>query len=357
MLTDRDEKMSLDDIKSPYIKKAIEYNSSYVEMLTIRDFIRITGYPIDSFMIDSFFLNLRDDIPIYITKELIEWCGFSGDDKTMKRRFYEALESYKENEDYWIYSNKEYEEYYNNSMHSQPNIETSPETKVEYDNSSYPAPEEFKGRNKTKHIITTVDCFKDIIMSITTKKAKMIKKYYIALEKLVKLYIQYQVLYKTHKITLLLKANDELHKKVDNLTNMLTGMQEEMSTQTNTLNTMVTKLDNIPKTSSTSTRGRFLLIKLNKVVSPWDYYVIRAQKVAAKRAYKDIHEKFPNAKIELRIDYQPNAVNLFNLVKEELRTRRRVIKVVGNYIQLCENYTNEVFVEDIKKINDDKKQV
>lgn len=76
-----------------------------------------------------------------------------------------------------------------------------------------------------------------------------------------------------------------------------------------------------------------------------------------KIAYNNIKEKYPECIIKLRIEYQPNAVNLFNLIKEELRNKRKTIKVVYNYIKLCLNYTDEAFIADVKKINTSKKEV
>ncbi len=46
--------------------------------MTLKEFIKVTNYPIDPFIVDNFFNNLNDDIPIYVTNGLIEWFGFNG---------------------------------------------------------------------------------------------------------------------------------------------------------------------------------------------------------------------------------------------------------------------------------------
>jgi Protein of unknown function (DUF3627)/MSV199 domain len=83
----------------------------------------------------------------------------------------------------------------------------------------------------------------------------------------------------------------------------------------------------------------------------WDYYVIRAQKNSATRAYKSRLE------VVIDIEYQPNAINLFNHIKESLRNERKVVRITGNYIKLLKNYSHENFHEDVKQIDNEKKDV
>ncbi len=125
---------------------------------------------------------------------------------------------------------------------------------------------------------------------------------------------------------------------------------------------MVDKLDRAtderaPRPRLNSKHGRFMLIKLNSPVSPWHFYVIRAQRDSAAKSVSNILEKYTKATVLLKIEYQPNAVNLFNLIKEELRTQRKVILVCGNYVKLTPHYCEEQFVTDIERINELKKEV
>ncbi len=156
----------------PYLQRALEHASG----LTISEFIQISGFPIDNFMVDNFFDNLNDNVPIYVTNELIEWCGFGSKSFIHKKRdFNLILKNFEKNTDYWAYSNKEYAKYY----------ETHEYTK-------FPHPASFRGENKTKHLILTVDCFKELIMMLNTPRSPTIRKHYIQIERLIHIYMRYQ---------------------------------------------------------------------------------------------------------------------------------------------------------------------
>ena len=91
--------------------------------------------------------------------------------------FNRILKNFEKNTDYWTYSNKEYAKYH----------ESHPYKK-------FPNPNIFKanGKNKTKHIILTTDCFKELIMMLNTPRAPAIRKHYIQIEKLMFAYMRYQ---------------------------------------------------------------------------------------------------------------------------------------------------------------------
>jgi phage anti-repressor protein len=367
-LYNAEEIKDISEIKNPYIKKAFECSINNITGMPLKEFVKVLDYPIDPFMVDNFFTNLNDDIPVYVTNELIEWCGFNG--KEFKRRkdlFNEILKNFEKEKDYWTYSNKEYEEYYENSMSEISDIENT---------AVFPNPSEFRGKNKTKHLVLSVDCFKQVMMMLNTPKAKDIRLYYLALEKLIKIYAKYQYYQQIFKnqileiadrehrecIKRLDKSNFRLEESNKRLEAILTEMKQEQEVQTEVLDEVVDKLDKAtderaPRTRSASKQGQFLLIELNSQVSPWQYYVIRAQKGSIKQTYTKLIEKYPNCEIKLKINYQPNAVNLFNLIKEELRNVRKVIRVSSNYIKLASDYTKEQFIEDVKKINAEKKDL
>ena len=104
---------TLNSITNPYLKKVFEVPANNVKMLSINEFIRLSEYPIDNFMVDRFFNNLNDDIPMYVDDGLIEWCGFSGELRTQKSYFQKILKKkFEKGVDYWVFSNKEYQQYY-----------------------------------------------------------------------------------------------------------------------------------------------------------------------------------------------------------------------------------------------------
>lgn len=187
-----DTKITLDKIDCLYIKQVFDNNIGSLSMLTIQEFIQKSNFPIDSFMVDNFFDNLNNDIPIYVTNELIEWCGYSGKLSHQKESFNKLLSNFDEGKDYWIYSNKEYREYYDKSMSVLTDIES---IQIDQSKYNYPHPDIFIGKNKTKHLVLTIQCFKMVLMMLNTTKSHSIRLYYISLEKLIKTYAKYQLYY------------------------------------------------------------------------------------------------------------------------------------------------------------------
>lgn len=108
------------------------------------------------------------------------------------------------------------------------------------------------------------------------------------------------------------------------------------------------------KTKNANKHHQFLVVKLNADFLPWHYYVIRAQKRSVEKSHKKLKKRFPKCKVEFKIN-QHNAINLFNLVKEELEQRKKNIKTHTNYVRLLHNYSKKQFLSDIYKINDGKK--
>lgn len=309
-----------DEIKDTYIKKAILANDLY-GFMTIKTFIEYTNYPIDKFLVDNFFDNLNDDIPIYVSDELIDWCGFIGDIKIQKCSFNKILKKFKLKEDYWAYSNSEYIAYYENSMEPSGSIE------------NYPNPNEFIGRNKTKHLVLTIDCFKKVMMMLTTAKADKIRDYYIGLEKLIKIYAKYQIYFQRSKLAInkneiveligkLTIQNNKLdvqNKKLEEIKDELQTTNENFEIQEEQLNTAT--YERSPRTESDLTHGKFMLLKLNKENYKWSYYAIKTQRVSIDTAFAKAKNRFPEATIVLEIEYQPNAINLFNLVKQTQKSQ------------------------------------
>lgn len=142
----------------------------------------------------------------------------------------------------------------------------------------------------------------------------------------------------------------------------LIEVKNEQEAQTEILEEVSYKLnvatdERAPRTQSEETHPRFILVELNDPGSPYEYYVIRTQKKYVKSAYSKLKAKHKNAKAKIIIKYQPNAVNLFNLIKEELRDAKKVVSIVSNYIRLKSGYTKSQFTTDVEDINRSKKIV
>lgn len=384
--------LDLDNITCPYINKAFECAADHITLMTIQEFIKVSEFPIDRFMVDNFFHNLNDDIPVYVTNELIEWCGFGSTQFLHKKQeFNRLLKKFKEGEDYWVYSNKEYTEYYENSISQTSDIETNPEFKEEALNKPYfPDPSEFTGKNKTRHIILTVWCFKNILMMLDTKKAEEIRGYYLALEKLIKTYMKYQLYQQKYQNRILnialkeqrqlakniegkhdelLKKNDEiikkhneLLKKNDMLLCEVKDVKEDLEINNEILMDMNSKLDTAtderaPKTKSIFKRDKFMIIKINDPDYPWSYYAIRVQHTSLKKTLKKNSLKYPKYTELITIPYQPNGINFFNLMKEKLKVVEKKIMVTRNEIKLKDGYSEEEFLQDIKALDMSKKEI
>jgi phage anti-repressor protein len=354
-ITQYQEAAELKDVACPYIRKAFEHNYNNITGMTIKEFIKVTEYPIDNFMADNFFHNLNDNIPIYVTNELIEWCGFSSKSfDHRKRDFNIILENFVKGEDYWTYSNKEYEEYYGNSISRILDIENSPK---------YPKPSEFKGKNKTKHLILSVLCFKQILMMITTSKAKEIRLYYISLETLIKIYSKYQWYQQRYRNMILEASNRELKadvakllKNSDEQCRRLAEMKESDEVLHEVVNEMHAKLnkstdERAPRTRDIKKHEAFIITRISD--APAKYYAVRCQTTTINRTLQKLRLRHPLMRVLLTIEYQPNSKNLYNLVKENIDR----ITFKRNNIELDEGYTEAQFIRDIQALDYAKKEL
>lgn len=206
------------------------------QMLTLKEFITATDFAVDKWSMDKFFHNIKDDVPLYIDDETIKWFGYSGEIKFQKLQIREMLKNnfaeYK-NTLWFEYSNKDYVKFY----------EKNPNTL------RYPDPTNFKGKNKTNHMIVELNVFKMLIMLSNTKNKFRIMDYYITLEELVKKYFEYQVeQLKVSNFSLVYKLDqmqikaDEESKRQEDRFNKLIGVATDSKDQ---VAKMDSKLDKV----------------------------------------------------------------------------------------------------------------
>lgn len=169
------------------------------EMFTIQEFISETKYNIDNFIIDKFWNNMSNDMDIYIDDSIIRWMGYTGQIRIAKQKFNKLLENFTENNEYQILNNEEYENFSCILKDTRNNI--------------YPKVDRSHGKNNTKHILLKPDTFREIMMMLRTKKANDIRKYYLSLEKLIKLYSKYQTTYKETIINKQIEESKQKHKE------------------------------------------------------------------------------------------------------------------------------------------------
>ena len=206
------------------------------QMLTLKEFITATDFAVDKWSMDKFFHNIKDDVPIYMDQHNIEWFGYSGNFDNQKLQIRELLKNnfaeYK-NKLWFEYSNKDYVKFY----------EKNPNTL------RYPDPTDFKGKNKTKHMIVELYIFKMLIMLANAKSKFRIMDYYITLEELIKKYSQYQVeQLKVSNFSLVYKLDqmqikaDEESKRQEDRFNKLIGVATDSKDQ---VAKMDSKLDKV----------------------------------------------------------------------------------------------------------------
>jgi hypothetical protein len=238
------------------------------------------------------------------------------------------------------------------------------------------------------------DDLKMAIMQLKTKNGHIIRQYYIDLEKLLKMYVEY-TLYFNHR---------ESQRKITDLEQMMSGMRldmkkqeeimqqqtsymrslgislEEVKDQNHGLHKQVKKVqrklgiavedrapqpeDHGPKDHDRdpakpdrdeSKRERFVLIKRNDP-DYYLYFTIRAQNDYTERKLKFEKTHFPQMVVLLDFKCSPNSKTLFNRIKETLKAKNVTFK--GNNIDLEDtDITTEELMDEMKVINEARKEV
>jgi hypothetical protein len=215
-----------------------------------------------------------------------------------------------------------------------------------------------------------------LMMVVNTPKGDIMREFCQTLTELFDLYVSYQFQYQSQQVTIKDKRIDELMCEMKNQTNMIENqtrkiddlhdLNEEMhgnlEVSSDQVKKIAAKLDvatdeRAPKTKSIIKHGKFMLLRLNDPESDWSYYAIRAQPAAAKVRLETVQGNFPDLTIDIQIEYQPNAINLFNLIKEKIAVRDGKIEYKGNYISLLGAYTHEQFLADIYAMDEAEKSV
>jgi MSV199 domain-containing protein/C2H2 type zinc finger protein len=153
--------------------------------LMIKEFLNILNYNYNEEYFLKFWKYIKNNKTwIYIDNDILNWIGYTSKElKENKRNYINLLkENFNENNDFKHLNIKEFLEY---SL-----VVLSPLENIEINT-----------HNKTKYVIITPTCFKQSLMMMRTKKANETKKYYIELEKIFIMYIQYQNNYQKKQLT------------------------------------------------------------------------------------------------------------------------------------------------------------
>jgi hypothetical protein len=341
---------------NPKIRKALDKS---FQLLDIMKFIEVTKFKLNMTMFDYFWQILVNNRSPHVGGAVLEWFGYEGDSSKQKIRFKTML--------------KRNNIVYRELGYKDKEIELYPSIKHEI--------EELPNEGaivSSKFLIMEPDDLKMAIMQLKTKNGHIIRQYYIDLEKLLKLYVEY-TLYFNHresqrKITDLeqMMARMDLERQQDRQYMRSLGISleevkdqnEELLDETKGLKKQNKKIqhklgiaveDRAPQPEDESKRERFILIKRNDPDYP-AYYTIRAQDSYTERKLRKQRENFPNLVVLLDYKCSPNSKTLYTRIKENLKAKYVLFK--GNSISLEETeITEEELIEEMKVINEAKRDV
>jgi hypothetical protein len=309
---------------------------------------------------------------IYVGRPVLDWFGYEGDIREQKKAFIKML--------------KRNDISFNELTKDDKRIELFPSISNELATLNEGA------QSCSKFLIMEPNDIKMAIMQLKTKNGHIIRQYYIDLEELLKLYVEY-TLYFNHresqrKITTLeesmVKLNLTIAKQEEDriqdretLNEQKQIMQqqtsymrslgislEEVKDQNHGLHKQVKKVqrklgiaveDRAPQPENESKRERFVLIKRNDP-DYYPYFTIRAQNDYTERKLKFEKTHFPQMVVLLDFKCSPNSKTLFNRIKETLKAKNVTFK--GNNIDLEDtDITTEELMDEMKVINEARKEV
>jgi hypothetical protein len=330
-------------------------------LLDICKFIEVTGFKLNMVMFDYFWQVMVGNTDIHLGVSVLEWFGYEGN---IKQKFIDMLKRNKIP--------------YREITRKDPEIEQYPSIQQEI--SLLPS-----NVQHSKFLIMEPDDIKMAIMQLKTKNGHIIRQYYIDLEKLMKLYVEYTLCFNKRKaeseITSLEAAmsdmklemkhiknqNDHLITQNDHLITQnqqlisqnedfqgeFDNIQGELAVVQDKLNTSIE--DRVPKVKTLNRLEQFILIKKNKANERYQYYVICGQNVYVTTRIGLLKRRFERMEVILKLEYQPNTKNLFGRFKEIFGAQGNV-NVRMNDIELV-NMTEEELVEEFIKLDEEKLNV
>ena len=345
---------------NPKINKALLKGTHLLDIMT---FIEVVEFKINMTMFDYFWQVVVGNQCVHLVTLVFEWFGYEGEIREQKRNFIKMLKN----------NNIPYREL----AYKDQEIDQYPTIQEELQLLPHDA-----AKTRSKFLIMEPKDLKMAIMQLKTKNGHKIREYYINLEELLKLYVEY-TLYFNHreaqrKITDLEKSMvdlkvtnkniEESNKRLETYVRSLGITLEEVRDQNDTLIDKTKGLkkqnrdiqrklgiaveDRAPLPVSEEKQERFILLKLNDPDYP-PYYTIRAQNSYVNRRIKVRRLNFPEMEILLDLKANPNSKTLYNRIKDELKAKG--VTFDGNNIDLVgSEVTQEELIEEMKVINDQK---
>jgi hypothetical protein len=332
----------------PRINKALE--KTYA-LLDIMEFIKVTKFELNEVMFDYFWQVMVGNTPIHLGRRVLEWFGYEGEIFSQKQKFVSMLKRNDIGFTELASDNKE--------------IELYPTIKVEL---AF-LPSNIKN---SKFLVMEPRNLKKAIMKLNTKNGNAIREYYVDVEDLMKLYVEYTLYYNQResqrKITdlelmmadmklenaILMKRQEEylqsMSGKLDDMITQNEEIQENLAVVQDKLDISVE--DRCPKVQTNNRLEQFVLIKKN-TKDKYPFYVICGQQIYVTSRTTLLRRRYPNMTTLLKLEYQPNTKNLFGRFKE---THKEDVNVRMNDIQLV-SISEQELVEAFEKLDDDKTNV
>ena len=177
----------------PRIKKALDKT---MKLLDIMQFIKVTKFELNKVMFDYFWQVMISNTRVHLHPRVLEWFGYEGELKEQRKNFIRMLKrndiAFKE----LTQKDKEIDSY----STIQEELQLIPSNVT-----------------NSKFLIMEPKDLKLAIMQLKTKNGDMIRRYYIDLEDLMKLYVEY-TLYFNHR---------ESQRKITDLETMMADMRLE----------------------------------------------------------------------------------------------------------------------------------
>jgi hypothetical protein len=180
----------------PRVQKALNHYST--RPLDIQDYINITDFEINPVMFSWFWQIMINGQCAHLRTLILEWFGYEGDDRAVKRKFKELLDR----------NNVPYKEIAHNDPEAQHYPTIAEEAALLPHNAA---------RSRQRFIIMNPRDIKEAVMMLNTKTAKTVRNYYLDLEDLVKEYACYTTCFRERQ----LHFKDD---RIDELMNQLKTM-------------------------------------------------------------------------------------------------------------------------------------
>lgn len=322
-------------------RSSILAKSASVAGMKFVDFMRFNEINLNEFTVDTFFHNIKRDMPIYMTESIIANMGYSGTITKQKARLNDLLKNnFKlyENTLWWSYKNNEYFEFLNTQkmISGQTDIKSL----------EYPSIATGRSASSVHHILVMPVVFKELLMLCQTEKGKQVRRYYLAMVDALEIYMAYQNMIvvkekdnKIDELVVLVKEErqkaDEERKKAEDRFNKLIGHTEdiqdsldetrmEVVASSATINRMA---DNcvVPGSVNKKQLEIFALFRNNETLQ---FRVACVQSVSYGRTLAEYKKECADsgATVCLKINYNANATMFWNSFCRKFRDEFMVNK-------------------------------